>query len=288
MQRTVGNFSLACYVLSTCVVRTIWGVELIWSEFRRHVGNIAASLKAPRTVSIWLCVWLMAVVAGPFGSFQTMTPGLRLIYWGLLIVSGLLLSTLARAAFLTLSTRPPSWRSDFGTALVTASVLAPLIYVLRAGLDPVLRLSDLSLASIWLNTVAVVFVILLLRRQLGLATDTIAVPRSRLARRLPDPLRDAALLRLSGRDHSVEVVTERGTETLRLRLSDAIEEAAPVEGICIHRSHWVARGAIASAERAQGKTFVTLRNGERIPVSRSYAPLLEAAGLLPPREAGES
>jgi len=242
--------------------------------------DIAAAFKSPRTASICVSVWLMAVVAGPFGSFQTMTPILRLVYWGLVMVFGLILATLVRAAFLTFSTdRRPRWR-DLGIALVTASALAPIIYILRAALDPVLRLVDLSLVSIWINSVAVIFVILLLRRQLGLASDTRPPPRSRLARRLPKALQDATLLRLSGRDHSVEVVTDRGTETLRLRLSDAIEEADPVEGICIHRSHWVARDAIAGAECAQGKTFVTLRNGERIPVSRSYAHRLETAGFL--------
>jgi DNA-binding LytR/AlgR family response regulator len=78
-------------------------------------------------------------------------------------------------------------------------------------------------------------------------------------------------------------VTDRGTETLRLRLSDAIDEMEPVEGLCTHRSHWVALAAITASERRQGKLFVRLSNGERVPVTRTYAPKLEAAGVIPPR-----
>jgi DNA-binding LytR/AlgR family response regulator len=45
----------------------------------------------------------------------------------------------------------------------------------------------------------------------------------------------------------------------------------------------VALAAITASERRQGKVFVRLSNGERVPVTRTYAPKLEAAGLIPPR-----
>ena len=79
-------------------------------------------------------------------------------------------------------------------------------------------------------------------------------------------------------------MTDRGTEKLRLRLSDAIDEMEPVEGLCTHRSHWVTRAAIAGHVRESGKLFVTLENGDRVPVSRTYRPQLEAEGLVPEQD----
>ena len=42
----------------------------------------------------------------------------------------------------------------------------------------------------------------------------------------------------------VEVWTERGTHLVLMRLSDAIRETAGENGLQIHRSHWVALGAV--------------------------------------------
>jgi DNA-binding LytR/AlgR family response regulator len=63
-------------------------------------------------------------------------------------------------------------------------------------------------------------------------------------------------------------------------LGDAIDEMEPVKGICTHRSHWVALGAIKRVEREGARLFVVLRNGDRVPVSRKYRPRLEQAGLI--------
>lgn len=91
----------------------------------------------------------------------------------------------------------------------------------------------------------------------------------RLGERLPDDLA-GRILHLSVSDHYVDVTTEKGNARLLLRFSDAISEVHPIEGIRVHRSHWVARDAIAGVERAEGRTFVVLENGKRVPVSRGY------------------
>jgi DNA-binding LytR/AlgR family response regulator len=86
---------------------------------------------------------------------------------------------------------------------------------------------------------------------------------------------------LTAKNHYVEVVTDKGSTTIRMRLADAIDEMEPVEGYCVHRSHWVARSAINAVERENAqKIFVLLSNGDRIPVSRKYRPNLEKTGLV--------
>ena len=245
------------------------------------MAETAAALSSRLTISIWLIGCLVAVVAGPFGTFQTMGAGLRLAYWGTVITSGLAIGTVVNALFLTICRGwHPLW-IDVKASLLITTLLAPLIFVLRAGLDPMLTRGDLALGSIWINTALFVAPIFFLRRQLTGAARTPEPDCPRLMRRLPEPMQGATLLRLAGRDHTVEVTTDQGIETLRLRLSDAIDETEPVEGVSTHRSHWVACAAITGHVCDGGKLYVKLTNGELVPVSRTYRPRLEALGLVP-------
>lgn len=259
---------------------------MIWSEFRQNMADTAAAIASRLTLWIWLTGCLVAVVAGPFGTFQTMGFGLRLTYWVTVITSGLAIGAVVSAIFMTVCRDwHPLW-IDLKASVAITTLLAPLIFLLRSGLDPVLTRTDLSPGSIWINTALFVLPIFFLRRQIAGAGRVSETPCARLMRRLPEALQDATVVRLSGRDHTVEVVTDRGTATLRLRLKDAIDEMEPVEGVCTHRSHWVACAAITGHATDGGKLFVTLANDDRVPVSRNYRPRLEARGLVPGLEGG--
>lgn len=248
------------------------------------MAETAAALSSRLTISIWLTACLVAVVAGPFGTFQTMGAGLRAVYWGTVITSGIAIGAVVNALFQTLCRRwHPLW-IDVKASLLITTLLAPLIFVLRAALDSMLSRSDLALGSIWINTALFVAPIFFLRRQLTGGGRTPGPDRPRLMRRLPEPMQGATLLHLSAHDHTVEINTDQGVETLRLRLSDAINEMEPVEGVSTHRSHWVARAAITGHVCDGGKLYVKLTNGDLVPVSRTYRPRLEALGLVPRAE----
>jgi hypothetical protein len=109
------------------------------------------------------------------------------------------------------------------------------------------------------------------------ASETVNEPR--LMRRL-SPEVQGEILRLTGQDHHIEIATEHGCETLRLRLSDAIREALPVAGLQVHRSHWVATAHVVSVRRDGDRAVLTLSDGTEIPASRSHLSALRAAGLL--------
>jgi len=100
-----------------------------------------------------------------------------------------------------------------------------------------------------------------------------------ILRRLPQRKR-GPLLRLSMADHYVGVATEHGEEMLLMRLSDAIAETAPEEGLKVHRSHWVARRAVRAVEPEGDRATLVLTSGERIPVSRTRMQVLRSAGWL--------
>lgn len=242
-------------------------------------------MMSPLARYICLAGWGIAVLAGPFGSYDTMGWPVRLVYWGVVISFGLTIGFFVRGRMLVLAGVLGPARFDLALALIVSAALTPLIWALRGWLDPLLSHADLSLWSIAFNTFPIVAGIVVLRRLTGAEEPAgygrrrlEQAPAPRLLRRLSRE-EGIEILHLSGNDHSVDVATSEGVETLRLRLADAIAEMEPVRGVSTHRSHWVALVAISGLERENGgKLFVRLCNGERVPVSRKYRSLLEEAG----------
>jgi DNA-binding LytR/AlgR family response regulator len=100
-----------------------------------------------------------------------------------------------------------------------------------------------------------------------------------ILRRMP-PAKRGALLRLSMQDHYVEIVTASGSALALLRLSDAMAEAEGVPGLQVHRSHWVAEGAVADTRRENGRLRLTLIDGSEVPVSRARVAAVREAGWI--------
>lgn len=95
-------------------------------------------------------------------------------------------------------------------------------------------------------------------------------PNQTFLRRLPPHL-GKNILSLEAQDHYVNVTTDKGSALVLIRLVDAISELDGLEGLRIHRSHWVATNAISNTKRENGKLLVELTNGTALPVSRTYA-----------------
>lgn len=74
---------------------------------------------------------------------------------------------------------------------------------------------------------------------------------------------------LSAERHYVRVTTDAGEELLLMRLSDAVEQCSAMNGLQVHRSHWIHHEGIKRLVRANGKMCVELKNGKHLPVSRS-------------------
>ena len=95
--------------------------------------------------------------------------------------------------------------------------------------------------------------------------------------RLPAQLgRD--LLHLHMQDHYVEVHTAKGSTLVLMRFRDALREVDGIDGMQVHRSHWVAGVAVARMVRRGGRVFLKLTNGSEVPVSRTFAPALKDRG----------
>jgi DNA-binding LytR/AlgR family response regulator len=101
---------------------------------------------------------------------------------------------------------------------------------------------------------------------------------ARFLDRLPFKLKGATILAVEAEDHYLRLHTDRGSDLILMRLTDALAELEGLEGAQTHRSWWVARDAVRGVARGDGRAVLTLEGGLQAPVSRRYARALRAAG----------
>ncbi|WP_219929012.1 LytTR family DNA-binding domain-containing protein [Pseudoprimorskyibacter insulae] len=99
-----------------------------------------------------------------------------------------------------------------------------------------------------------------------------------LMQRLPEDMR-APVVRLEAQDHRLRVVTEAGTATILMRMSDAEAMMPGPMGLRIHRSHWISVDKVVGTVRRDGRDLVLMADGVEVPVSRNTKDAAIAAGI---------
>lgn len=125
---------------------------------------------------------------------------------------------------------------------------------------------DVLLVSVGASIVAV-----LASFRAARAASAAAPAPPKFLERLPLKLRGAEVWAVEAEDHYLRLHTSKGQDLILLRLADAVDELAGIEGMQVHRSWWVARDAIEAARRGDGRATLTLKDGSQVPVSRTYA-----------------
>jgi len=107
-------------------------------------------------------------------------------------------------------------------------------------------------------------------------------------RRLPPEI-GREIIALQAEDHYVRVHTRLGSALVLGGISDAIRTLADagLAGQRVHRSWWVATGAVDHILTGGRRMQAVLTNGVEVPVSQTYRELAKAAGVLPRTEANE-
>lgn len=91
------------------------------------------------------------------------------------------------------------------------------------------------------------------------------------------PGRRGTVLALEADGHYLHVHTDAGSDMVLYRLSDAMRELGVDAGAQVHRSWWVAAGALSTERRRDSLRLV---NGLEVPVSRSYRLAARERGWL--------
>jgi DNA-binding LytR/AlgR family response regulator len=240
---------------------------------------------------------VVMAVTGPFGSYSYMSLGVRLVYFIIIGVLGWMQVITLAAWFGRIE---PIDRWPVAARMTLVGILAAVpgtleIVVVHSWLAWPVPLSAVPFIfpqNAFLSVVISVLVGLWVEQRLHAVADT---ERARVAalpqkdakatttpdffRRIPPALgRD--LLALEMEDHYLRIHTALGSDLILLRLRDALGELGPLAGCQVHRSWWVAKGAVTSAEGTSGRPMLVLRNGLHVPVSKSFRDSAKEAGWL--------
>lgn len=246
------------------------------------------NLSAPRPLAILGLVSLVLGISGPFQTFELLEIVPRLVYWTAICTLTYLAGWLAGSYVLRMiapRTENIVWHilaSGCAAGLAVWPVVI-IINLVTFGTD------NGSGSGHWLTPGSLLIYCILISITLSAVTtlvksgtqkQTPAMPTTpKIVSRLPLNLR-GNLISLSVQDHYVEVTTSNGAGLVHFRLSDAIDDCDGVDGLQIHRSHWVALAGIKSVFRQDGKVVVETIKGNILPVSRTYLPKIKQLGLL--------
>lgn len=266
--------------------------------FTKREMNIPLLL-AQLTTAFALGLFFAAL--GPFGTYADLTVGMRYAYWVGLVLVGYLNIMVAAHAIAALA---PRLATGWSLSLITLVSALPTTFVV-AWVESVVRLTHtvpLSVVPRVYGSVAVIQLamllvltrfrppvpsLLLVREKAAPVMPLAAPPEPEIDptapavtgfhRRIPAHLGNE-LLALGAEDHYLRVVTTRGSDLILMRLSDALNELGPDAGLQVHRSWWVAQGAVGQVQRQGARTVLVLRNGLFVPVSRTYLAAVRSAG----------
>lgn len=244
---------------------------------------------APRFWAIAIAVALIVGIAGPFGTFQSLQFLPRLAYWFAITVVTFFIATVFTSYFSQMA-GPVRMSRPARFALIGFLAGLPVtVFVALVNSTLFDRIGNfggefLGLIAYVCPIAAVVAYVyaLFLHNETGSGAGKESLRENRrpaLFDRLPAGKR-GHLSHLTVQDHYVEVTTDKGSELVLMRMADAMRETDGVRGLQIHRSHWVALDAVAGAHRQDGRLFLTMRDGTRLPVSRSRVDDVRGAGLV--------
>ncbi len=251
--------------------------------------EVLVRMLRPLTLGSWALATLLTALTGPLGTYSSYALPERLVYWGGFIGASILLAT----ALLVLSDRHTLRFGYWPVALARVLVFTGLFTWFLHWFHCVVLDFDISeMPPVWYLALVVFTVALWVNifhyfltgagraaaeADASAPEDSTAEPR--LLRRLSADM-GSDILHLSVDDHYVEVVTARGRQRLLMRFVDALDELEGLDGLRVHRSHWIAPEAVVRHQRERGRDVLVLKTGAHVPVSRKYRAAVRAAGLI--------
>ena len=232
--------------------------------------EIAVLFGSARNVSLLVLVAFLAGLAGPFGTYESLEPLARHLYWVLVVIGSAAAGHIAGTSTEYLLQRlgwSPLPRLAMAALVAACAVFIVVVAVLLGfGFEP--GAGDLLL--LYAQCAAVVGGVTFLLYGTGAhdaRPEAPVVPK--LLARLPHAKR-GRLMRLAAQDHYVDVVTTNGRTLVPMRFGQAIAESAPEPGMQVHRSHWVALHAVSGRCRKNDRSGLRLSDGSFVPIGRKF------------------
>ena len=246
--------------------------------------RLRLDIRLDRGVGVAVGAGVVLALTGAFGT--VMAPlWLRFAYWVPLILVGAVWAHLcSRLTERFIDPDEQPWLTVAALSAAAAGPVVGLVWLVTGLLFeneiyPVSRLVHF-IGPVLIITVAISAINVFLGRPPPVQTHAGAGGSgpARFLDRLPPRLRGATLHAVQAEDHYLRLHTDRGSDLILMRLSDAVAELEGLEGARTHRSWWVARDAVRDVARSDGRAALTLEGGVVAPVSRRYARALREAG----------
>jgi DNA-binding LytR/AlgR family response regulator len=278
-----------------CIPQIDFGEKAECAKRRRNTRMTNSAVHASRNARAeWLAIGKMSAAPLAVAMFLTLTDafgldvlplGKRFLYWLVLLGIGQAGSLAIRASLDRLQL--PRMRLVLAGLLRTVLLALPLTLLawLATAFALSLPLRAAHLPPLYLPVLVVVAAmvainLLVQRRRLETHAEIAPARPAPILARLPLKLRAATLYAVEAEDHYIRLHTSAGSDLVLLRFSDALAELQGIEGAQVHRSWWVARDAVSSSRRVDGRLVLVLRNGTETPVSRTFTRALKEDGWL--------
>jgi hypothetical protein len=245
--------------------------------FPTALREVRADLSKRSALVGMVAIGLILGLSGPFDTLRLLSVGPRVVYWLVVVVLTYAVGSVISSIANNLFRNKPIWLQIACSTIVMGTCITLILCVLNGVFFGVL---PKTLAAFFAQWGFVTLIAAIVEIGSKLVHPTPAVATTPIIDRIPFAKR-GAIIALSAEDHYVNICTTQGSEMVLMRLSDAINEVGPTNGLQIHRSHWVAVDQITDVRRINDRGEVTLSNGETRPISRSYMAVVRDAGLLP-------
>ncbi len=237
------------------------------------LNDLLKTVRVPVTLYTMAIAIAFLTLTGPFGTYDNVPLGFRFSYWALVVVTA---AAMALSIEMALSRLRPEWA--FLLRSVVATMLMILFYTpILWNLGHLLTGKYREVSSIWAEALYVALA--------TLAIYTYASFWRRMRPRQAPNFAERAgvseanpIQHVTAEDHYVQVRTLSGTQRLLMRFSDALEQLQGLDGLQVHRSHWVSRAAIRRLDKRGSRFVIVLDDESEIPVSRGFQPSV-VAGL---------
>lgn len=242
------------------------------------------AVRLTRSLAIAAAAGVVLALTGAFGSVDVPL-WLRFTYWVPVMLAGAVWGHVCSRLIdqrIDMDERP--WLTVVALSAAITGPVSLLVwfvtgFVFEGELYP-LRTLPLMVGPVLIITVVMSAINVFVARSQPVQTH--AAPAgsapARFPDRLPLKLRGAVLRAVQSEDHYLRIHTDRGSDLVLMRLSDALAELEGLEGAQTHRSWWVAKNAVRDVSRGDGRATLTLEGGLQAPVSRRYARALRDAG----------
>jgi len=259
------------HLRSAKILALLLAVRERHNTVKENMNKVAKSLMP--MIAICIVAGIVLAIMAPYGT-QAFSPMYRFMYWTGLSVAGGLGASIANLAAYIFKFNLGKWQMALAQSVTSTLAVLAIILIMAASTYgmPSVKTIFQTMFYIWVIAATITIIGALLNGQNNVAET--APKRAALLERLPPQLRSAEIYALAAEDHYVRVITARGDELILMRLSDAVKEAAPLNGLSPHRSWWVAEAGVEKTKKSE----IILRSGQSVPISRTGMKHVRAAG----------